>query len=518
MKPLLTISNHRKIYIYFLLLLAFGVSTGKFLMSIAIIALTINWLFEAGFQQKQKQNKHLKYAPIILSGVFIIQVFWLFKTEVLLDGLNDLRVKLPLVFLPLIIGTSPHLSFLELKKVSFSFLLGLFISSLIIFCAHIGIIETVKGSGTFRDISIFMSHIRYSSLVAFGIIFLLYLTQTTKYKIHCIVLILWFLFVLYILQSVSGIISILVSVFILVIYKIYKEGLRKNYKTILTLIIPILALITYSLVIFVDYHKIKDQHSLSNLSLQSSLGEKYIHDKSRLETENGHLLWINIAPIETEKAWNERSDKNFLITKPVLYRYLTSKGYKKDREGVMALTTKDIKNIEKGKTSHINYNLFEKRLRSVFFELNNYKNIKNSNNHSITQRITFLQIAKQIISQNLFFGKGTGGTKQAYKKYYEQEKKGLSSKNQLRAHNQFITEFINLGLIGFLFWLVSIVYPILKSKQVINILYIPFIAIIIINFIADDMLERQAGVTIFAAVNTFLLFGAKRNTIPHDLD
>ena len=516
MKPLLAENTHRKLYIYFLLLLAFGVSLGKFIMSIAVISLTLNWLFEGGFKQKLKKNKELKYAPIILSGAFIIQVLWLFQTQIFSDGVNDLRIKLPLLFLPIIIGTSPSLSNLELKKVTFSFILGLLISSIIVFCADLGFITPKKTTGTFRDISLFMSHIRYSSLVAFGMVVLLFIVNKTKYKIHSIFLFLWFLFVLYILQSITGIICLLVAVCLYISIKTYKEGFMKNTLLILILILPIISLIIYSSTIFSEYKKIKDKNELLNLSILTPLGEKYIHDKSSLETENGHLLWINIAPKEAEKTWNERSKKAFSgkdnknqPLKYTLYRYLTSKGLKKDREGVLALSNADIKNIEEGTATSVKYNLFEKRLRSVLFELNNYKNLKTSNNHSVTQRITFLQIAKQLIKENFFFGKGTGGTKEAYKKYYANEKKGLSLKNQLRAHNQFITDLINLGLFGFIFCLASLIYPIIKTKNRINLLYAPFLIIIIINFLADDMLERQAGVTIFAAINSFLLFGVK---------
>ena len=175
----------------------------------------------------------------------------------------------------------------------------------------------------------------------------------------------------------------------------------------------------------------------------------------------------------------------------------------------MSLTPRDLKRIESGHTTHMNYNLFEKRVRGVFFELTNYKNGQKSNNHSLTQRITFLQIATQIFKEDFYFGKGTGGTKSAYREYYLKEQKGLSHKNQLRAHNQFITQFINLGLIGFLLWIASIVYPVLLIKPKHSALYYSFLLIILISFLADDMLERQAGVTIFTTFNSLLLFGNK---------
>ena len=101
---------HRKLYIYFLFLLVFGVSLSKPLMSVSVIGLTINWLFEGGFRTKLKKNKSIYYAPLILSSAFLIEFLWLTKTEVFSDGLLDLKTKLPMFFLPLIIGTSKNLS------------------------------------------------------------------------------------------------------------------------------------------------------------------------------------------------------------------------------------------------------------------------------------------------------------------------------------------------------------------------------------------------------------------------
>ena len=123
---------HRKLYIYFLFLLVFGVSLSKPLMSISVIGLTINWLFEGGFRTKLKKNKSIYCAPLILSSAFLIEFLWLTKTEVFSDGLLDLKTKLPMFFLPLIIGTSKNLSKQETRGVILSFFTGLTISSLLI--------------------------------------------------------------------------------------------------------------------------------------------------------------------------------------------------------------------------------------------------------------------------------------------------------------------------------------------------------------------------------------------------
>lgn len=509
---------HRKLYIYFLFLLVFGVSLSKPLMSISVIGLAINWLFEGGVRTKLKKNKSIYYAPLILSSAFLIEFLWLTKTEVFSDGLLDLKTKLPMFFLPLIIGTSKNLSKQETRGVIFSFFTGLTISSLLIFAADINLIATKNNSGTFRDISLFMSHIRYSGLLSFGVILLLFLRHKTKQKIYIIVLIVWFLYMLYIMQSLTGILCVVFGSLLYLIISLRNKEANKKIKTALALGIPILGIIIYSAFILIDYNSIKDKNKLTQLPLITQSGEKYIHDIDNLELENGNYLWINIAPIEVEKTWNKISSIKFnnedQLSQPIkytLYRYLTSKGLKKDREGVMSLSSLDIKNIEKGRTTYVKYNAFEKRIRGVLFEINNYLKGKKTNNHSLAQRITFLTIAKQIFKENILFGKGTGGTKEAYRSFYQENQEGLSNKNQLRAHNQFITQIINLGLLGFLIWIISLAYPIFVINNKYRTLYYPFLLIIFINFFSDDMLERQAGVTIFTAINTLFLFGITKS-------
>ena len=47
---------HRKIYIFFLLLLVFGISTGKFLMSVGTIGISFNWLVEGNYKEKYNRT------------------------------------------------------------------------------------------------------------------------------------------------------------------------------------------------------------------------------------------------------------------------------------------------------------------------------------------------------------------------------------------------------------------------------------------------------------------------------
>jgi O-antigen ligase len=184
-------------------------------------------------------------------------------------------------------------------------------------------------------------------------------------------------------------------------------------------------------------------------------------------------------------------------------------GLKKDKEGLSMLSFADIKEIENGKTSAIEYNKIEKRFREFLFEIDNYKTTKNPNNHSLTQRLLYWKIGVEIIKKSPIIGVGSGAAKKAYKNYYKSNSTILSLNNQRNAHNQFITQFINLGLIGFLIWGLIILIPVIKLFNLKSPLMVAFFLSMLIALISDDMLERQAGVTICASIFYIFLFNEK---------
>ena len=171
---------HRKIFIFFLLLLAIGLSFGKLILSISMIGLAVNWLFEGNFSEKHKQAKQRKYIPYFLAGIFLLETFWLVFSKDWGSGLNALRIKLPLLILPIVIGSSRTLLIKEIKIVLFFFVLSGLASSLLIYGVDLGFINLGEKEITGRNISLFMSHIRYSIVVSFIIILLVFLMINKK--------------------------------------------------------------------------------------------------------------------------------------------------------------------------------------------------------------------------------------------------------------------------------------------------------------------------------------------------
>ena len=171
MKQLLPQKYHNYIYIFALIILVIGMPVSKFLMSLSQIILACNWFLEGNL--KNKFSAFFKNKPaILLSSILLLHFISLFFTSDFSYASNDIRIKLPLFALPIIIATSAPLS----KKVVDAILqffiaavaFGTVVSALVLF----GVIE--RTIVDIRDISIFISHIRFALLICFSVFVCIY--------------------------------------------------------------------------------------------------------------------------------------------------------------------------------------------------------------------------------------------------------------------------------------------------------------------------------------------------------
>jgi len=222
-----------------------------------------------------------------------------------------------------------------------------------------------------------------------------------------------------------------------------------------------------------------------------------------------------VCEAELKKEWNKRSkisydslDLKKNDIKYTLIRFLTSKGLFKDSSTVSGLSDKEIAAIEKG-IANINYmKMFNPRARikQIAWEINKYMHKGNPSGHSVIQRFEYWKASLGIIKENIMFGVGTGDVEIAFANEYEKTNSPLTKEWRLRSHNQFMAIAVAFGLIGLLWFLFSLVYPILKEKKLFNYFYMIFFMIALLSFLTEDTLETQAGVTFFAFFNSFLLF------------
>jgi hypothetical protein len=475
-------------------------------MSLSLIGLFINWVLELDFKLKWENIKNYKYLPIIFSAVFLIELIWLPISRDLITGLNVLRIKLPLLLIPIIIGTTKQFSKKENKIIIITFFLGILVSTFLVFLVDLGWLNTKKDSGTIRDISIFMSHIRYSILLSFATILILFLViNKKKNRILLMLFFIWIVFIVFKLATITAIIGLSTAIITMIVIEIavLKRKIKNGY--ILALLGSFILFGLYVGITIKDFYHVKsNERAIQTFSLG---GEKYSHKFHDNTTENGFFVWENIAPKELKKAWEKRSKTRFdgkdnigQPLKKTLFRYLTSKGFKKDREGLLKLKESEIRLIENGRTTCKEYSNLQIRIRSLLHESNADKKKQNLKNQTVSQRLFFWNKGLEIFLKAPIFGHGPGGSKVEYKEYYK------TNETPLFAHNQFLTQLINLGISGFIIWLLILVYTFSQTNKKLRSILIPYLVLMFLSFLSDDMIEVQAGVTIFSLIGTMILF------------
>jgi len=490
----LKLPAHYYLHITALSLLIVGVALSNVLMSIGTIWIIANWLIELDFEAKWKRLKENKtvIAFSILFTLMVVSLSWSTDTEY---GLKDLLIKLPLITIPLVMGTRKKLD----HKV-YLFLLYLFIASLTFTTVFNYISYNIHSLADKRGLSLFISHIRLGGLICMA----LFLTghEILKQNISKLIIpfLIWLLYYLYFSQTISAYILLLILTLVTLLFLIKS----KRLKTII-----VVGLVSISVASNFVLTRVIDHHNTINAPKEVPLGFKtesdhfYYHNLEATKRENGYLVWVNISERECRKEWNVHSNINFDSTDHkgnriigTLFGYLTSKNLKKDSVGFSKLTETDIRNIENGQVNYLNDSGFNGKITKLTKQYLAFTKNENPNGHSLIQRIEHLKTGVNILKSNWLIGVGIGDVNQAFQDQYTKENSILEPQFRLRSHNQFITIWISLGLIGVLLTLYILVKPLFTRQTRYSTLLIS--VALIFSFLTQDMIETQAGVTIFA--------------------
>lgn len=491
----------------------------------AVIGMAGNWILEGNHKDKFRILLSRKSLMIFL-GIFVVHIIGLSNTVDFEYALKDLRVKLPLLSLPLIIGTSEKLSFKETKLIFYLFILSIFGKSLIglIMFSLDKITDTSQLAGAF-------SHIRYSLLINIAIVSALYYAvyeklETNKYlKIILIFIVIWLSGFLFVLKSLTGIIVFFIIMTIFVIIMIRKTG-RYKVRILFTVsfVLIFAGFFSYGFWAVKTYYR-TDSINYSKLDKYTVNNNKYQHVIKRKNRENGHFVAIYICDKELEHEWNKRSsikfkgrDKLNQNIRSTILRYLTSKNYRKDSIGIWKLNDKDIINIENGLTNYIMENKWSlyTKIYVALWEIENLENGGSAQKHSITQRFEFLRIASFIIKDNFVFGVGTGDVKVEFAKAYEKYNTKLKGNNRLRTHNQYVTFLLTFGIFGFILIFFSIFYSPYFEKKYKDFLFVMIFVILLLSMLNEDTFETQIGLLMFSFFYSVNVFGIKTENQKND--
>lgn len=458
---------------------------------------------------------------VIFCLIYLIYLLGLLYTDDYSHGIKIIRTSLPLFVFPLVLSTLKPLSENKTRKLLLIFVLSVFVGTIISFYIFL-----FKNYTDIREISPFIWHIRFSTLVNIAIFIIYYFLIFKKNKLprkikyFLFMVFLWLTAYLFILKSITGIIIFFILIILSTIIYLKKSKEAKNYFSLLMFIIP-LFLFFYFIFCLVKFYDI-DKNDLKNLDKRTANSNLYYNKCKNKTLENGHYVFVYISNKELKQQWNKISnykymglDKKGQKIKYTLIRYLTSKGYRKDAEGVKKLTKEDIEMIEKGYANCIyknKYSLYPK-IYQLIWQMDVYYKTGDPSGFSFAQRIESVKMGLGIIKENFLFGVGTGDLYNSYQKQYDITNSKLKGENRITGANQFLNFFVSFGFVGFIFILFALIYPAIKTKSFNEYLFLMFFIIAAISMFGEDTLKFHSGVTYFAFFYSFFVFAQKKNYI-----
>ena len=186
--------------------MAVSLSMSKALMSIVTGLFMVNWLIEGQFATKMRRLKERKSLMLIIS-VFLLYLFGLLWTDSLNSGLQDVKIQLPFLIIPLVIGTSEALNYIQVKRIIYMFSAAVIVASLCSIFVLFGF--SGKSIQDPREMSLFISHIRFSLLINISIFSLFWFARKEAQKsilekTFLFLAIIWLTIFLVILKSATG--------------------------------------------------------------------------------------------------------------------------------------------------------------------------------------------------------------------------------------------------------------------------------------------------------------------------
>ena len=527
-------------YLLGLLMVAVGLTLSPFLMGMSQFWLVLVWLVDAltppfkgvgGIKTKLSRFWHNK-AAVLLVAFYLMHVVGLLWTSDFEYALKDLRVKLPILVMPFVLS-----SMLPLDRKRFDFVMLVYVLSVFIATLFSSVSYWRHDYEDVREISHFISHIRFCLNIVFSMAVIgYYIFKMRVPREHGVpafgvkvavnqflmwFIWLWFAYQIYIFESLTGYVILAAVVLVSVVYAFLRWQKAMGWRIAIAALL-VAVVVTGALVV---WHEMKpllkvEPVDFATLEKKTAQGNDYWHDTIHNPVEDGKYVGLYYCRKELQEAWQQRSalplnDSAGVMLEPTLARYLTSKGLRKDAQGVMALTDEDVHNIEQGVANYNNWQHpgLRARLSSTLFEYGLYRKYNNPNGGSLSQRVEFTRASLHLIGQHPWFGVGTGDVPQAFSQAYDEIHSPLQEEYRFRAHNQYLAIAVAFGLVGLAFFLFVLFYPWFASRNNHTYLYLVFFCIMLLSMFPEDTLETQAGATLFAFFMALLLFAKPQRSV-----
>jgi hypothetical protein len=505
-----TILEERYLYVLGLIGLGAGLPLGRAIISISLFVILGAFLFDSLYRNdwaaKWTRFKNNRFA-VAITVIYLIHLLGLIYSSDMAYALKDLRIKLPLLFLPFIFSAMERVSKKERDLIILLHIAAVLISTLISYGTFVS--QSLPGDSA-RDFILFCSHIRLSLMMVMAIFMSLYLVKgrSTALYILMIALSLWFIYYMIQIQAATGL-GILLLCVCVYLFKSIIEGQYKYLKAG-ALLLTVAAAGLYLGRAYADYYNVAPV-DWDNLDAQTALGNSYADLRQNKHVEHGDYIWKYYAPAELRDAWGTRSSINLKeegqYVEGNLVRYLNAKKLRKDASGVAALSDQEIRYIEQGKSCppEMEKTGFDKRLQMLLFELSGYANGGDPSGNSLAQRFEYWRAGWGIVKNNPIYGVGTGDVPKAFELEYIKNLTKLKVENRARAHNQYLTMLLTFGILGFIVFIYCMFLPLTYPQVRADDTYLIFIVVIGLSFLTEDTLETQQGLSFYMFYSGVLL-------------
>lgn len=497
--------THTNIQFFSFALIAIGMPSTKVLMSFGLVFAIANWVLEGGFSEKWNtvRSNRLLQLLIVFYLLLIIGLTWSWDA---VQGLKDIKSRLPMLFLPLIMATGrTPMDVKQVHRLLQLFLATLFVTSLFnVLYFHFNV-DTLS-AGDIRGLSRFASHIRYGLLIALGFgICVWFQLQNKKIIPVYFLLAAWLAFYTIYSQVLSGTLALISVAFTIVFYLLYKWKKMLAFASLGLLVIMAGCILSYLL------NPTHEKIDCNKLPKYTANGQLYNHNCTIFSEINGKAILAYYSEVELFLEWRKVSDMDFMgldkkgeLLRMTAARYMTAMGLTKDAEGIKQLTPKDIKNIEDGYSyPNERTDMIVPRIYGLKYQI---LNNQFPNGHSLLQRLEHWKAATFIIQHEWATGVGTGGNQQAFDWAYDQLNSPLNPENRLRSHNMYLAYAVSYGVLGILLFLVILgvaFHYAWKNKDLLSLI---FLMVICGSFLIEDTLETQLGVTMFGFFMGLLMY------------
>ncbi|MCH3923652.1 MAG: O-antigen ligase family protein [Bacteroidales bacterium] len=490
-----------------------GMLFSPFINTIALSLCVLRILVFGDIQSKINKIKNNLLLLIVLTSLFLIEIIGLLWTKDLNNGLGSIVHQISFLIIPIYICIISPIDKDIIKMGVIVYLTTIFIGTLY------GTINYFSSEYPDpRQIIPFAGHISFGINICFAFAILsifIFRHKKEKKSIIALCFLIWLLFFISIAQMVTSFAILFIMAIVCVFSLLRKKNTKHSILFSLLIICPVLILGVWIGKEYYNYFHPKEAFNV-NLNQKTKQGNAYININDKF-IENGYLVNKYVCHQEVNSVWQKKAgcsiddscnDNGVKYTYSFLvYRYLNSKGLRKDSVGMSQLSNEDINNIKHGIANVVYTERFslKPRLYTIFYEFERFSHSGSVKNMSIIQRYALNKNAIQVIGKNLFFGVGTGDITNELNNELKVTFKELCSFNQ-DPHNSFLYIMTGYGLFGLLVLLTSLFYPPFKMNMWNNPYFIAFFVIVLSNMFSVSSIRLLSSMMFYSLFYSILLF------------